>query len=323
MAITNSQYQSILRTYEEKQRHIRRDLEKKTQEIFEKIPEYKELCNEVPKISAEYGRALLSDHAGTVAPLKQRLKEIASRKKELLQSHGYPLDYLEPAYECTLCKDTGFLDQQKCQCFQKQITSILYEQSNIRQTLERENFSTLSYDYYEGEALEQFSKAVEIARRMVDQFAHSYENLFLFGTVGTGKSFLSGCIAKEVIEAGFSVIYFSATGLFDTLSKYAFDTKSKESLYKTYEDLYNCDLMIIDDLGTELSNQFVNSQLFSLLNERHIRRKSTIISTNLSLEEVKERYSDKVLSRIVSNYNVCKLSGKDIRIHRKIMSNRK
>jgi DNA replication protein DnaC len=136
--------------------------------------------------------------------------------------------------------------------------------------------------------------------------------------VGTGKSFLSGCIAKELIENGHSVIYFSASGLFETLSQFSFDYKNKDELHGIYEDLYSCDLLIIDDLGTELTNNFVTSQLFSCLNERHMRRKSTIISTNLSLEELRNRYSDRIFSRITSNYNLCKLSGPDIRIYKKL-----
>ena len=139
--------------------------------------------------------------------------------------------------------------------------------------------------------------------------------------MGTGKSFLSAYIAKSLIESGHSVIYFSAVSLTDMLSKYAFDYKSRSDFSDPCNDLYECDLLIIDDLGTEVTNTFVASQLFSCLNERHLRRKATIISTNLSLEELRDRYSDRVFSRITSNYTICKLTGPDIRMYKKRAAN--
>ena len=123
---------------------------------------------------------------------------------------------------------------------------------------------------------------------------------------------------KELIENGHSVIYFSAARLFEALSQLSFDYRNKEELHGIYDGLYQCDLLIIDDLGTELTNNFVTSQFFSCLNERHMRRKSTIISTNLSLEELRNRYSDRIFSRITSNYTICKLSGTDVRMYKRL-----
>ena len=201
--------------------------------------------------------------------------------------------------------------------------TLLYEQSNICEMLRTENFDALSYEYYAGEDLSRFKNAVNTCRNFVKNFNSDYHNLFFYGTVGTGKSFLSGCVAKELIESGHSVIYFSATGLFDLLSKNSFDYKNRDELRETYADLYQCDLLIVDDLGTELNNQFVTSQLFALLNERHMGKRATVISTNLSLEELKNRYSDRIFSRITSNYEICKLSGQDIRMYKKRLMNRK
>ena len=201
--------------------------------------------------------------------------------------------------------------------------TLLYEQSNIQEMLRTENFNALSYEYYQGDDLSRFQNAVRTCQNFIKNFNSDYHNLFFYGTVGTGKSFLSGCVAKELIERGHSVIYFGATGLFDLLSKNSFDYKNREELRSTYADLYQCDLLIIDDLGTELTNQFVTSQLFALLNERHMGKKATVISTNLSLEELRNRYSDRIFSRITSNYEVCKLSGQDIRMYKKRLLNRK
>ena len=150
-----------------------------------------------------------------------------------------------------------------------------------------------------------------------------YQNLLFYGTVGTGKSFLSNCIASELIKKGHSVIYFSSGDLFSKISEYAFRKNGKTSDTSPYEEIYNCDLLVLDDLGTELTNSFVISQLFTCLNERHLRRKSTIISTNLVMDYLRDRYDDRIFSRIISNYDVCKLSGQDVRIYKKRMMNRK
>ena len=129
-------------------------------------------------------------------------------------------------------------------------------------------------------------------------------------------------------ELGYEVedmteLYDSLTGLFEMLSKYSFDYRNRDDQKDRYADLYQCDLLIIDDLGTELTNQFVASQLFSLLNERHMGKKATIISANLSLEELQKRYSDRIFSRITSHYKICKLAGPDIRMYKKRLMNRK
>ena len=277
---------------------------------------YKDLDLSVSSISVEYGKRMLSGDDDALSGLKAALQDLSERKKRLLISAGFPADYLEPVYDCPDCKDTGYKNGEKCRCFKQQMISLLYEQSNIHKLLETENFSRLSYEYYSGEDLAAFERAVSICRSFINEFDQKYANLFFYGTVGCGKSFLSCCVAKELIEAGHSVIYFSAIGLFEFLSRYSFDHKNKENLYNAFEDLYNCDLVIIDDLGTEITNSFVTSELFSCLNERHIRKRSTIISTNLSLGELRDRYSDRIFSRITSNYEVCKLSGQDIRMHK-------
>lgn len=320
MPLTNSQYESILRNYEERQTKNRHLLDARTKQVYEQIEDYEELDSSVASISVECGKRVLSGDDSAVLDLKQKLHELAEKKKQLLLEAGFPSDYLVPVYDCPDCKDTGYIDGVKCHCFKQQMISILYEQSNIHEMLKTENFSALSYEYYSGEDLAAFERAVETSRNFIRDFDKDYQNLLFYGTVGCGKSFLSSCIAKELIETGHSIIYFSSIGLFEFLSRYSFDYKNKENLYNAFEDLYNCDLVIIDDLGTEVTNTFVTSQLFSCLNERHIRKKSTIISTNLSIEDLRDRYSDRIFSRITSNYKVCKLSGPDIRLKKLFQS---
>ncbi len=318
MALSREQYEFIMRGYQERQTQNFHELNKRRQKIYTLIPEYQQLEEAVASASVERARMLIDGEADNLAEYRRRIAENAAAREQLLQEHGFPPDYLEPIYTCSVCQDTGYIEGEKCHCFRKQEITLLYEQSNIQKMIEKENFSTLSYEYYQGEDLTRFQNAVNMSKDFVAGFKNHYQNLFFYGTVGTGKSFLSGCIAKELLSMGHSVIYFSANGLFEKLSRYSFDTKSKDSLYNFYKDLYNCDLVIIDDLGTEVTNSFVTSQLFGLLNERHMRQKSTIISTNLSLEELRDRYSDRVFSRITSNYSICKLTGQDIRIQRKL-----
>ncbi len=326
MPLNNTQYEAIARGYEQARDKNRRIMEERRQKAYAAVPALQELEASVGNISVAHARQLLEGDESASARLHASLAEISSRRRELLSGAGLPESYLDPVYDCPDCKDTGYLSagdgaRKKCRCFLGQEIRLLYRQSNIQETVARENFSTLSYSYHEGEDLARFRKAVQICQNFVQNFKQDYQNLFFYGTVGTGKSFLSGCIANELLKQGLSVIYFSAAGLFEALARYSFDAKEKSSLAGFYKDLYECELLIVDDLGTEVTNAFVASQLFSCLNERHLRHKSTIISTNLNLEELRDRYSDRVFSRITSNYTLCKLTGPDVRMRRRVVTN--
>ena len=169
----------------------------------------------------------------------------------------------------------------------------------------------------------RFQKAESAARHFTDSFGEEYNNLMFRGSVGTGKSFLSNCIANEILKKGYSVIYFSAISLFENISSYKFGKTQRDFQYNPLTDIYSCDLLIIDDLGSEMSNQFVCSELFAIINERHLRKKSTVISTNLTLQELNDRYSSRIFSRIYKDYEICTLSGNDIRLYIKRNENRK
>lgn len=323
MSLNNLQYNTILHNYEKTRDKNRHRLNQRREEIYEKIDGYQALEEAVASCSVSYGKKLLGGDENAMDDLRRTLAELSDSKQKLLISNGYPSDYLESIFDCPDCQDTGYQNGTKCHCFRRQMITILYEQSGIQEFLSENNFSTLSEDFYEGEDLARFRAAVDSCHEFIRIFPDSSPNLFLYGSVGTGKSFLSGCIAKELLDKGFSVIYFSAVQLFDMLSEYSFD-KNKDSLYNPYEDLYNCDLVIIDDLGTEIANNFVTSKLFNCLNERQLRKKSTIISSNLPLEELKTLYSDRIFSRVTANYVFRKLTGPDIRMYKKLkLNNRK
>ena len=302
MSLTREQYDEIMRGYMQKQSRRHQLTLQRRDEVYARIPEFRQLSDRVSEIAVDYLHSRLGEKRDDtiVSPafVRPQLEEIAAKKRELLASHGFPEDYLTVSPECPFCNDTGFVNGQKCRCFRRKEVEILYSHSHLKELVAEQNFDLLSESFYQGEDLKRFRIAAAACRRMAAEFDTAYRNLYLYGTVGTGKSFLSICIAREVLESGHSVLYFSAAAMFDKLSMYSFDVRTKEELRSFTADLYECDLLIIDDLGTEL----------------HLNRKSTVISTNLSLAEMQSRYSDRVFSRITNDYELYKLTGSDIRV---------
>lgn len=220
-----------------------------------------------------------------------------------------------------------YIGDHKCHCFKKAVIELLYEQSNIRDILAKENFSACSLDYYSRShidpltgrsSLEAMQTALKVCHEFVDTFSAEFRNILLYGDTGVGKTFLSHCIAKELIDTSFSVVYFTAASLFDLFAQNTFGSRDTHDT-DAQEHIYDCDLLIIDDLGTELPNSFTVSQLFICLNERILRRKPTIISTNLALDDIQSIYSERTFSRISSNYTILRLTGDDIRIQKKLL----
>ncbi len=314
MSLTNLQYESIKRVYDEKQRHHRLQLEERVAYVNQHVDGYREISDAISTLSVQNAKRLLDGDENALLDLKNTIEDLKLQKAALLKSSGLPSNYLSMEYDCPDCKDTGYINGKKCHCFKQAMVNILYDQSNIRALLETQDFENVTDKYYTGKDLVHFQDTFEKTNNFVKNFDNDYQNLIFYGTVGTGKSFLSGCLAKSLIESGHSVIYFSATALMDTLSKYAFDYKNKEELNDFYQDIYECDLLIIDDLGTELTNAFSVSRLFTCLNERFLRKRSIVISTNLSLEELRDRYTDRIFSRLTGNFIFCRLTGPDIRM---------
>lgn len=327
MALNNTQYNSIIRTYEKKQLHTRDVLDKRHQEVYEALPEYKQILSSISELSVKKARKLLEGEDTALAELKKEISLLSKKAREVLVAGGFPADYLEPVYECADCKDTGYIGNEKCHCFQKAIIDLLYTQSNLQDRLQKENFDTFSFAHYSANysdpktgisSLESIQKAHSAAKDFVSTFGKEFRNLFLYGDTGVGKTFLSNCIAKELIDKSYSVIYLSTFELFDILAKSKFE--KDESAEEMNHHIFDCDLLIIDDLGTELVNAFTVSQLFLCLNERILRRKSTIISTNLSMTDLRDIYSERIFSRVTSNYTMLRLIGDDIRIKKKLMN---
>lgn len=321
MPLNNSQYDKIIRTYDARQLANHRLLEARTKAAYEQLPELKEIDDAIASCSVSQARRLLDGDENALISLKEQLAAHRAKKEALLHAHGFPADYFDPVYTCPDCKDTGYIGFERCHCFTQAAIDLIYAQSNLKEILSRENFETFSFDYYSREdinpttglsSLDTARDAVTKCRNFIDHFGDTFSNLYIYGDTGIGKTFLSNCVAKDLIDAGYSVVYFTAFQLFDILSKGVFQ-KDADAM-ATHRNIFDCDLLIIDDLGTELTNSFTTSQLFLCLNERILRRKSTVISTNLGVNRLADIYSERVLSRISSNYTLIKLFGADIRI---------
>lgn len=326
MALRNSQYDALMRYYQKLQLRNKHDQDARIADAYGKIPRLAQIDRDIASASIKKARLLLGEDSGQDFDLAKQIQALSDERTELLLSHGFPADYLKMQYTCPRCQDTGYVDNEKCICFKKAISEHLYTQSNIRELLETARFEAFSLDYYSEDIINEATglsarktaeKALNHARDFVRNFDCSFENLFLYGDTGVGKTFLSYCVARELLDTTHSVIYYSAFDLFEAFAEKTF-SNSEESQGKN-DYILDCDLLIIDDLGTELTNSFVASQFFLCINERILRKKSTIISTNLTLGNFMDRYSERVFSRVSSNYTMIKLIGNDIRIQKKLL----
>lgn len=327
MALTNSQYNAIMRNYSEKQFKNKAALDARRERVYSAIPEFSELEDEISSLSVSHAKRLILGEQGILENYRSQMVCLKEKQNSLLISAGFPADYLKMRYDCPYCQDTGYIENEKCTCFIQEEIDLLYTQANLKKILEQENFTTFSTAYYSEKltdaasnatARELVDRALTQAHSFVDRFGDTYENLLLYGNTGVGKTFLTNCIAKELLDRRFSVLYFSSMDFFEFLAKNTFEQHLDEEDTSGY--IFNCDLLIIDDLGTEMVNSFVLSKFFDTINRRHLAGKSTLISTNLSVEALKETYTERSSSRILGNYILVKLIGNDIRIQKKLAS---
>lgn len=305
-------------------------------EIYKKLPKMKELDNRISDITFGAIKARLKngstgDAESAVKDMQSQVDELSREKKQLLVDNGYTEDYLEPIFTCPICQDWGEVNGHICTCVEKLRIRELYQRSNLEKLLEKENFDTFSYEYYSKEPYknlgispyENVKRNVENALKFVENFDTVDDNILMYGGPGLGKTFLSNCIAKALLDSGHTVLYLSSNELFsEILSVYIMSkSESEKALAKPiYEYIYSSDLLIIDDLGTEVMSSFVRSQLFEIINKRIQEQKSTLISSNLSLGELQEGYTERVMSRIVDKYTLYPFYGDDIRKTRFIKS---
>lgn len=245
-----------------------------------------------------------------VVNAKTALKELVSEREKLLLNHGYPTDFLEDYYECPICRDEGFIGSEVCECYKKLLRAEAYKLSNLATRIENENFSAFSLSMHSEK--KYMECIVEKAKRYCKKDGAIKKNLLFTGPTGTGKTFLSSCIAKEFLDSGHFVLYQTATRISNIIDDAKF--RHEESEHGEYLSLIrNCDLLIIDDLGTEYSFGYPQSQLFDILETRMISGKRTVISTNMDLNELNQKYSPRLVSRILGNYEIFVFRGDDLR----------
>ena len=322
MSLNNSQYNAIMRIYNQRQFQDKYEQDQRREEVYQKVPQIRQIEDEISSQAVRCARKLLDGDTNAKEELKQHIEDLREQKEVLLSAFGFPADYMEMHYACPECQDTGYVDGRKCRCFKKEEIRLLYSQSNIEEVLLRENFVSFSYEYYDDRVVipeiqmtvADYMRQVHTwCKEYVENFEKKGGNLIFTGSTGVGKTFLTNCIAKALIDQYQSVIYLSSNDLFDVFSKNKFHYDTEEEMKDMYQYILDCDLLIIDDLGTELNNTFVSSQLFYCINERLLRKKSTIISTNLSMTMLRDTYSDRISSRIISQYSIIPLYGDDIR----------
>ena len=327
--LTNSQYQQLMSKYYERQLKTKDLMEQRYQEVTTAIPELPELDKEIRVLALAHAKARLTRQDGA-ADLSSDITAISRKKEQLLISHGFSSDYLKPVYTCPDCQDTGYIDGKKCSCLEKEIVNFLYSQSNLKDILGYENFSHFNLEYYPDDYTEEATgltprdnirNVLADVRAFIKNFSTESGNLLLYGNTGVGKTFLTNCIAKELLDKSYTVVYLTSVKLFDILETNKFDKEiSRTEKEASLSYILASDLLIIDDLGTELNNSFTSSQLYHCIDTRLTRHCSTIISTNLSFDDLREHYSERIFSRITSNYTLLKITGDDIRLRKAIQS---
>ncbi len=329
MALNNSQHNKILSIYDEKSYKRNQLINERKTEVYIKIRDYKKLEEAFTKASIEKAKLLLSNNSTKADKLSIQIDEITRQKATLLCDYGFGVDYFNPPYDCDICKDTGFVNNTPCQCFNRLASSLFCKETMSNEGYNKHSFKNFDYNLYSKDTIDPTLKispydnakiCVNKALDFVQTFSANYDNrerknLFIYGGTGVGKTYLSNCIAKALIEEGYKVMYISSPSMFELMSDYAYNKEPdnydiKLKLNKIKNDV----LLILDDLGTEGSNSFTNSQLYNLLNDRLNRGLSTVITSNIMLRELKNKYDERIYSRIVGEYSMIKLIGEDLRI---------
>lgn len=322
MSLTPAQFQDIMNQYDRTRQENYRISQQRFDEIYAIIPEIREIDQKIASESLAMARKMLfQPEIDRKSSLHEIVETLVRRKRELLVLHHYPADYLDPIYNCSFCKDTGYVDDQKCFCFEQKILDILYHQSNLMDAIRDHNFDTFRLDYYSSQIPAGKKLSPRDNMQQILTTCHNFiqtfdmtpgQNLLIYGNPGVGKTFLTTCIAGEILKLGKSVLYLTSYQLFEQLARDTFHRE--EHATPLLPALMNTDLLIIDDLGTEMNNAFINSQLFSCINERILKKKSTIISTNFSLKQLNQTYTERISSRMIQFYTLLHIYGEDIRI---------
>lgn len=279
------------------------------------------MSDEIAKIDEELSRTCMlifktACQGGDFTPLRKENMRLQEKRTKLIVELGYPADYTDVKYTCTDCSDTGYIDGIKaCHCLREIVARERIAASAMGNLIEKQNFDNFDLKCYKDDpkAEERMTAILAMAKNYVKNFGGKRESLLLIGPTGTGKTHISTAIAGELIHKGYDVIYDSAQNILSDFEADRF--RNSYGREESRSDKYlECTLLIIDDLGTEFSNQFTLSTLYNLLNTRQNRGLATIISTNLSPDELAKKYEDRIYSRIIGTAKVMPFVGKDRRV---------
>ncbi len=334
-------YYLIKLEYEKRQKDAADRLESRKKELYSKIPRLEEIDNEINLSGIKYSRLILQGNSQDVDAVKKVQEIIDGLKEEknsLLLSHGYPEDYLEPVYKCPQCRDTGYIESEnrieKCHCYKQLLIEFLYKESGLG-PVERGNFSQFDESFFSDEVnVEKYGinisprENILLIKEKCMEFIENFhkpeqKNLFFSGPAGVGKTYMANCIAEELINRGITVLYMTSPKLFSTINEYkARALKEEEYDDLSYRNIFESELLIIDDLGTEPMSAARYAEFLSLLNARLSRDMSspckTIISTNFGIKELYEYYDERVASRIIGAFEIYRFAGDDIRRLKKL-----
>lgn len=318
----NEIYSEIFEEYQIDKKNAEKNAEKLKNMLYKNVPRLQEIENEIKIKGVElFKSAVNHGDMQKFEDFKNSCNKLSQERQNILKSLGMSEAELEPQYKCKICRDTGMVDTKKCRCFNKRLAEKYYQLSNLGDILKKENFDNFNYELFSKNISEDNISPYDNMKKISKEALFSIENIeneplnmLFYGHSGLGKSYMCNCIAKELMDRGYFVIYMSAYKLFTTMTNIRFNNGSRQDM-DTAKLLENCDLLVIDDLGTEGVNSSTVPEFFDILNTRLRANKSMLISTNLDLPNVGVVYSERILSRIIGNFKVFKFIGNDLRMH--------
>jgi len=330
----NSKILSDARRLLEQEREIyQQERNEQRAKVYEEQPRLLEISRELSGTATRVLRAALRtgrDPTVAIQELKEQNQQLQRERTELLQKMGLPADYLNSAYLCPKCNDTGYDNSTSkiCECVKQRYTKLLQEQLSHSLPIKDQNFDNFHIDYY-SEHLDSkwgisprqnIEYILGICKAYAENFKTSKQNLLLSGSAGLGKTFLSACIADAVSKQSFSVSYDTAIHIAAAYDEEQFGKFNKEEAAELIKEYEQSDLLIIDDLGMEAKKSFTISMLYDLINKRITAARPIIISTNLKPPDLEDRYNQGIASRLLGNFMVLRFFGEDLRRKRKNLS---
>ncbi len=288
--------------------------EKRKEELYAALPELRGIDRRLAAFGPRIVAAAMSEGPEAVAALKEENLALQKERGDLLTASGYRADEDAPVFSCEKCQDTGYQLLNLCSCIKEMTASENYRSAGLGKGLDGKTFDNFSLAYYKGEDHAKMRLVLNACSNYAETFDKDSRSLLMIGRTGLGKTHLSAAIAETVAAKGFRVIYESAQKLFDNYENSRFG-RQQESMEKV-ESYESCDLLLIDDLGTECASQYTSATFFNLLNTRLICRKPTIISTNLQPKELEKTYGERIYSRLCGEFRLLPFSGEDVRMQK-------